>query len=47
MKEIDFLKRIVLEVSKISDKAFEVSIKGAENDLVTDLNLEIEKIFNK
>ena len=45
MKEIDFLKKIVLEANKISDKAFEVSSKGAENDLVTNLDLEIEKFL--
>lgn len=45
MKEIDFLKKIVLDANKISDKAFEVSSKGAENDLVTNLDLEIEKFL--
>lgn len=45
MKEIDFLKKIVLDANKISDKAFKVSSKGAENDLVTNLDLEIEKFL--
>ena len=41
--EIDFLKRIVSEASKISEKNFDISSKGGENDLVTSLDLEIEK----
>lgn len=42
-KEIDFLKEIVLKANDISYKSFEVSVKGAESDLITNLDLEIEK----
>jgi len=42
MKEIEFLKKIVLNANKISENAFEVKSKGAENDLITNLDLEIE-----
>ena len=41
--EIEFLKRIVNEANKISKRSFEVHSKGGENDLVTNLDLEIEK----
>ena len=41
--EIEFLKRIVNEANKISERSFEVHSKGGENDLVTNLDLEIEK----
>lgn len=41
-REIDFLKEIVLKANDISNKPFEVNNKGAENDLVTNLDLEIE-----
>ena len=41
--EIDFLKRIIKEANKISEKSFDISSKGGENDLVTSLDLEIEK----
>ena len=41
--EIDFLKRIINEANKISEKSFDISSKGGENDLVTSLDLEIEK----
>lgn len=41
--EIDFLKRIIEEANKISEKSFEVRSKGGEADLVTNLDLEIEK----
>lgn len=41
--EIDFLKRIINEANEISKKRFEVYSKGGENDLVTNLDLEIEK----
>lgn len=47
MKEIDFLKDIVLKANEISNKAFEVRSKGAENDLVTNLDLEIEEFLIK
>ena len=41
--EIDFLKSIINEANEISKKRFEVYSKGGENDLVTNLDLEIEK----
>ena len=41
--EIDFLKRIINEANEISKKGFKVYAKGGENDLVTNLDLEIEK----
>lgn len=41
--EIEFLKRIVKEANKISEKHFEVFSKGGEDDLVTSLDMEIEK----
>ena len=41
--EIDFLKRIVMEAEKISERSFDVYAKGGESDLVTSLDLEIEK----
>ena len=44
-KEIDFLKEIVLKANDISNKSFEINSKGAENDLVTNLDLEIEKFL--
>ena len=44
-KEIDFLKEIVLKANDISKNAFEICNKGAENDLVTNLDLEIEKFL--
>ena len=45
--EIDFLKRIVSEANKISERSFNVHAKGGEYDLVTDLDLEIEKYLIK
>lgn len=44
-KEIDFLKEIVLKANNISYKAFKVNSKGAENDLITNLDLEIEQFL--
>lgn len=44
-KEIDFLKSVVLKANDISNKSFEINTKGAENDLVTNLDLEIEKFL--
>ena len=41
--EIEFLKRIINEANEISKKRFEVYTKGGETDLVTNLDLEIEK----
>jgi len=45
MREIDFLKRIVKEANEITNKAFQVNSKGSENDLVTNLDLEIERFL--
>lgn len=45
--ELEFLKRIINDANKISEKMFEVHSKGGENDLVTDLDLEIEKYLIK
>lgn len=45
MKEIEFLKEIVKKANVISNNAFEVSKKDAESDLVTNLDLEIEKFL--
>lgn len=41
--EIEFLKRIINEANNISKKRFEVFSKGGETDLITNLDLEIEK----
>lgn len=41
----EFLKEIVLKANDISKNVFEISNKGAENDLVTNLDLEIEKFL--
>lgn len=46
-KEIDFLKDIVKKAESITNHAFSVSTKGGENDLVTNLDLEIEKFLIK
>lgn len=43
MKEIDFIKRIVKEANDITNKNFEIYNKDSEYDLVTNLDLEIEK----
>ncbi len=42
-KESEFLIKIVKEANKISEEHFEVEQKGAESDLVTNLDLKIEK----
>lgn len=42
-KELEFLLNIVKEANKISEKQFEVKQKGNYSDLVTNLDLEIEK----
>ena len=47
MKEIDFLKKIVNDASEISKKAITIKAKGGENDLVTNLDLEIEQYIIK
>ncbi len=48
MKEIEFLKQTVREAEDISIQDFKVESKGAENDLVTSLDLKIEDyIINK
>lgn len=44
-KEIDFLKEIVLKANAISNESFEINNKGGESDLVTDLDLKIEKFL--
>ena len=44
-KEIDFLKEIVLQATNLTNKSFEIMNKGAEYDLVTNLDLEIEKFL--
>lgn len=46
-KEIDFLKDIVTKAIEISNHAFSVRSKGGENDLVTNLDLEIEDFLIK
>ena len=43
MEEINFLKRIVKEAEQISKEDFEVHQKGDKSDLVTNLDLAIEK----
>lgn len=43
MKEVEFLKRIISEARKISEREFSVKTKGGEYDLVTNLDLEIEQ----
>ena len=45
--ELEFLKRIINEANKISESKFGVYSKGGESDLVTDLDLEIEKYLIK
>lgn len=45
MREIDFLKEIVLKAKEMTNKSFEVKRKGAESDLVTNLDLEIEQFL--
>ena len=44
---IEFLKKITFEAAKMSENSFEVKTKGGENDLVTSLDLEIEKYLIK
>lgn len=43
--EIEFLKQLVKEAEKISQKHYEVFQKGDDGDLVTNLDTEIEKYF--
>ena len=43
--EIEFLKEIVKEAEKITQKHFEVHYKGDKGDMVTNLDLEIEKFL--
>lgn len=43
MKELEFIKKIIKESNDISNKNFSVETKGGEDDLVTNLDLEIEK----
>ncbi|MBR4745563.1 MAG: inositol monophosphatase, partial [Clostridia bacterium] len=42
---IEFLKKIVNEATKLTNKTFEVHAKGDLGDLVTNLDLEIEKFL--
>ena len=44
-KELEFLIKIVKEANKISEEHFEVKQKGAESDLVTNLDLKIEQFL--
>lgn len=43
MKEIEFIKSIVKEANNITNKNFDIYNKDGEYDLVTNLDLEIEK----
>lgn len=43
MEEIDFIKKVIDEATEISKKKFTIETKGGENDLVTNLDLEIEE----
>lgn len=43
--EVEFLKKIIKEAEEISKKHFEVHYKDDEGDLVTNLDLEIEKFL--
>lgn len=43
MKESEFIRRIVQEANNITNKNFEIYSKDGEYDLVTNLDLEIEK----
>ena len=43
MKEIEFIKKIITNANEITNKEFNVETKGGESDLVTNLDLEIEK----
>lgn len=45
MKEIDFIKNVLKEAEEISKRNFSVKAKGSEFDLVTNLDLEIEKFI--
>ena len=45
--EIDFLKRITKEAEKISKQSYSTHQKDNDGDLVTDLDLEIEKYLIK
>lgn len=40
---IEFLKRVVLNATNITNKTFELYDKGGESDLVTNLDFEVEK----
>lgn len=43
MKEIEFIKKIIKNSNDISKRKFSVDTKGGESDLITSLDLEIEK----
>lgn len=42
-REIDFLVKIVKEANNITNEQFQINNKGGECDLVTSLDLKIEK----
>ncbi|MBP5651681.1 MAG: inositol monophosphatase [Clostridia bacterium] len=44
---IEFLKKIVTEATKLTNKSFEVHAKDDMGDLVTNLDLEVEKFLIK
>ena len=44
-KEAEFLIEIVKKANKISEEHFEIKQKGAESDLVTNLDLKIEEFL--
>jgi myo-inositol-1(or 4)-monophosphatase len=46
-KDLEFLIKIVKEAKEISNKKFEVKQKGTDNDLVTNLDVEIEEYLIK
>lgn len=41
--ESEFLREIVKKASNLSGTKFDITNKGGENDLVTNIDLEIEK----
>jgi len=45
MKEIEFIKNIVKEANEISNQQFKIYDKDGEYDLVTNLDLKIEKFL--
>lgn len=45
MEEVEFLKKIVKRANDFTTQKFETTNKGEENDLITNLDLEIEKFL--